>query len=276
MIDNIKVVLITAIMALTGPLSICLHAEDYPAGYLGNGYRDYLSGKISQGYQAEVFTNIDMRMKERINRRNEVETMVSASYQAATTSTNGISAVQSGIADNSEATMKDAEMQKQQREKVAATQGVFNYLPGSDGKKVYFKDGLTHHVDNERSVDEFGNVSYRNSYNYQYNDNRLIAGFEADTKDNLGNTNHLRQYGMIYTDDSVFYADDDTNANRNLREYLIEETDSAGNTKKTHVLEGNFEGKFMRSFSQTIADSVYGNSYFTRANINYLDNNPRR
>lgn len=272
----IKVAVTTAIVTLTGSLCACLRAEDYPAGYLGNGYREYLSGRISQGYPAEVITKIDLRMKERINRRNEVETMVSASYQAATTSTNGIFAAQSEIARNFETTMKEVELQKQQREKGAAAQGVFNYLPGSDGKIVYFKDGLPHHVDNERSLDEFGNVSYRNSYNYQYDDNRLLAGFEADTKDISGNISHLRQYGMMYTADSVFYGTDDTNANKNLRGYFIEETDPAGNIKVAHVFEGNFEGKLLRSFSQTIVDSIYGESSFTRTDVNYVDNNPRR
>ncbi len=124
MIDKIiKVTIITAIVTIAGSLGTYVRAEDYPAGYLGNGYREYLSGKISQGYIAEVFTKIDLRMKERINRRNEVETMVSASYQAATTSINGIFAAQSEIAHNFEATMKEIDMQKQQREKGAAQWG---------------------------------------------------------------------------------------------------------------------------------------------------------
>ena len=142
MIDKtITVAVITAIVTRTGSLCASLHAEDYPAGYLGNGYREYLSGRISQGYIAEVFTKIDMRMKERISRRNDTETMVSTSYQAATTSTNGIFAAQSEIARNFEAAMKEVEMQKQQRENGASAHGAFNYLLGSDGRTVYFMDG---------------------------------------------------------------------------------------------------------------------------------------
>lgn len=269
------VILITVIPLTVAPF-VSLRAQDFPSGYIGGGYREYLSGIISTGYQIEEFTRIDMRLKEGIDKRNKVEALVNSSLGATGIANNGIFAAQAEIVQNYESAARAATVQKQESEKVASAQGAFNYLPNSDGKILYFKDGLIDHIDNERILDEFGNVSLRNSYNYEYNDNRLLTGFESDTKDVLGNIDHFRQYGMLYTADSLFYGDIDTNANKNLVEYFVEETDSAGNKKNTRISGGVFEGKYLRAFSQTVADSVYGNSSFTRTNIIYENNNPRR
>ncbi len=270
------IIILINVIALTVAPFASLRAQDFPAGYIGGGYREYLSGRISAGYQIEEFTKIDMRLKEGIDKRNNVEALVNSSLGATGIANNGIFAAQAEIVQNYESAARAAAVQKQDSEKVASAQGAFNYLPSSDGKVTYFKDGLIDHVDNERVLDEFGNVSLRNSYNYEYNDNRLLTGFESESKDLLGNVDHFRQYGMLYTADSLFYGNMDTNANKNLMEYFVEEIDPAGNKKSTHVFGSTFEGKYLSSFSQANEDSVYGNSSFTRTNIIYENNNPRR
>lgn len=257
------------------PLS-SLKAQDYPEGYLGSGYREYLSGKIQSGYYVEVFTRIDMRQKERVHKRNQVEEILEFSYRAGPESTNGILTTQLQHTENSHNLKTEINQQRQQREQGASAQGAFTYIPYSDGKKVYFQDGLAHHIENERVVDEFGNVTYRNSYNYQYDDNRLLTSFEADIKDVLGNITHIRQYAMKYSADSLFYGNKDTHANKNIIEYFLEETDPAGNKKVTHFSGGSYEGKLLRAFSQDIEDSIYGNTTFTRSGITYENGNLER
>jgi hypothetical protein len=256
--------------------SIPLWAEDYPEGYLGSGYREYLSGKIQNGYYVEVFTKMDMRQKERVDKRNQVEGILNYSYQATPESTNGILAAEYQHKDSIDKLNTEIKQQRQQREQVATAQTEFNYIKYSDGKVAYFKDSLTTRVENERVVDEFGNVSIKNTYDMQYNDKRLLTSYEATQTDHLGNASRLYWYGVSYTPDSVFYANKDTRAGKNVTDYYLKEIDSAGNTKLTHWQASSYEGKFLRAFSQTIEDSIYGTSTFTRSNITYENNDSER
>jgi len=260
------VVLIITNLIFIPSYALC---EDYPEGYSGSGYREYLSSKIQNGYYVDVFKRIDMLQKERVSKRNQVETIIGLSYQAASYSNNKITETENLKSANAAQINTEIALMRRQRLQTAYSEGEFTYIPYSDGKVVYFKDGLVSRVMNERVIDEFGNVSKRDSYNYKYDEKRLLVGFESDTKDPLGNITHARQYGIRYSADSLFYADKDTNANKNTTEYFVEEIDSAGNKKVTHFYGGIYDGKFLRAFSQTIDDSVYGNASFTRYNIRY-------
>ncbi len=269
-----KIIILFIVMGFILSLSTLLWAEDYPAGYLGPGYRDYLSEKKQVGYYVDVFTKMDMRQKERVNKRNQVEEILVSSYQATPISSYGISAAQYQQIKNSDELNTEIALQRIQRTQVASAQGEFTYLPHSDGKIEYFKDGLVSRVENERVVDEFGNVGIKNTYNMQYNDKRLLIGYEADIKDNLGNTSHQSWTGS-YTPDSVFYGSDETRANKNLLEYTTKITDSKGDETVTNWKALSYDGKFLRAFSQTIEDSIYGNTTFTRSYITYANDDPR-
>lgn len=280
-IINKKIVKKTAIRLIITAFLISflapfLRAEDNP-GYIGSGYRDYLSEKKQNGYYVEVFAKMDMRQKARIDKRNQIEEILQYSTEATPESKNEILAAEFQHKDNTDKLKTEIIQQRQQREQVASVnlEGGFTYIPYSDGKTVYFKDSLPIRIENERAVDEFGNISLKNTYNMQYNNRRLMTSYEATLKDNLGNISYLRWYGAKYTADSVFYGNHRTNANQNLSEYYLEETDSAGNVNLTHWNALSYEGKLLRAFTQTVDDGVYGRTEFTRSNITYANNDPK-
>jgi hypothetical protein len=271
-----KIISIALIAAfLLSPVT-CLWAEDYPAGFLAPGYREYLSQKKIDGYYVDVFTRIDLRQRERVSKRNQLEDILGYSYQTAPVSANGILATEYQHKYNSEDLRRDILKQRQEREKAASVniEGGFTYIPYSDGKIEYFKDGLVIRIENERVVDEFGNVSLKNTYNMQYNDKRLLIAYDANLADSLGNVTKLSWYGAKYTEDSLFYGSAQTNANKNLTEYYLKEIDPAGNERTTHWQALSYEGKLLRAFSQTIEDKLYGNVSFTRSQIQYAGSDP--
>lgn len=264
----------TIIIAITlafilSPLSYLFAADDYPAGYLGPGHREYLSGKIQNGYYVEVFVNRDIRQKERAVKRNDIEKIVSASYEAAPQSATGILAAEFQKKNNTDNLKIEISKQRQQREQVASAQieGGFTYVPHSDGKIEYFKDGLLIRVENERIVDQYGNVAIKNTSNIKYNDKRLMTNYEATVRDHLGNLTRLAWYGGAYTADSLYYGGANTEANKNLSEYYLEEIDPAGNVRLTHFSGASYSGKSLKAFNQTTQDSIYGNAEFRRFNI---------
>jgi len=253
-----------------------LRAENYPSYLDTNGYRDYLGGKIQNGYDYRTFNERDRITQEVVNKRRQIESLISMSYRANAVSLQATAEAGFQHKENAFSLNSLIAIQRINRQNVAAAQGEFNYIPYSDGKIVYFKDGLISRVENEIVFDEFGNISRKNSYNYQYNDGRLVVSFEADIKDPLGNVTHIRQYGIAYTPDSVFYATNETNARKNVTEYFLEETDHAGNTRLTHFSGATYDGKFLHSYSQTITDSVYGTVSFSRRDIQYAGGDPER
>ncbi len=249
-------------------------SQDYPAGYLGPGYREYLDNKIKYGYDIEIFTALENRQKERINKKNQIEEMVSDSYQAGSSSAYEIQESQTEKIENARILNTEIAQQRIQRLQVASAQTEFNYVKHSDGKTVYSQDGLTRRIENERVVDEFGNLIIKDTHNMQYNDKRLLISYEAILTDILGNTTYLYWYGADYTADSLFYGGPDTNANKNMTKYYLKEIDSAGNAKLTHWQALSYDGKLLRAFHQKIEDSIYGKTEFTRSNITYKNNNP--
>jgi len=269
-----KVIILAIAAALVLSIYPVARAEDYPAGYIGPGHRDYLNGKILSGYYVDLFSRADLRQKERVSKRNQVEEILNYSYQAGPESANGTFDAKNTRSYNSYGLKMEIARQRQQREQVASAQTEFNYIRNTDGKVSYFKDGLTTRIENERITDEFGNVSaIKNTRNMQYNDKRLLIGYDADVMDKLGNTSKVTWYGVKYTPDSVFYGSSETRANKNISEYYLKEVDPAGNATETHFYGTAFEGKFLRAFSQTVEDTIRGKASFNRSNIQYSDPN---
>ncbi|MFH1327897.1 MAG: hypothetical protein ABIH76_03480 [Candidatus Bathyarchaeota archaeon] len=263
-------------MSLLLTPSTLVWSGDYPAGYLGPGYREYLNDKIRNGYFVEVFTNMENRQEERVNKRNQIEELVSNSYQANSDSAYGVSEANYLRAQNAQEVNWTIQQNQNQNKQTASNLTEFKYIKYSDGKIVNFQAGLPSSIENERVVDEFGNLGIKHTYNMKYNYDRLLTDYEADLKDNLGNITRIFCYGITYSPDSLFYGGYDTNANKNETEKYIKEVDSAGNVTLTHWKALSYDGKLLRAFSQEIEDSVYGNSSFTRTNIAYENNNYRR
>jgi hypothetical protein len=108
----------------------------------------------------------------------------------------------------------------------------------------------------------------------KYSEDRLLTGYDATVKDNLGNVSRMAWSGK-YTADSIFYGSDDTNANKRFSEYTVVEYDPAGNMRTTEWHAGYYDGKMLRDFNECIDDKVYGRATFSRTNITYHDNDPK-
>ncbi len=132
---------------------------------------------------------------------------------------------------------------------------LFNYVQYNDGKRIWFKDGLAVIIENERILDAQGNVSLRNTYNMEYNPKRLLTSYESDTTDCLGNLTHVKWYGAKYTRDSVFYADDETYANKLITDYIQETTDYFGNATKVEWSKAQYDGKLLTSYHEEFTDA---------------------
>lgn len=256
-----------------------IYADDYYPTYLSGGNLAYITRLLHSGYTTAKFIGENWRAEQQVQKRNDIEAMVDRAYRATPEANTGIWLAEYEHKSTVYAFNAEIAKQNSQREKVASTEleEGFYYIAYSDEKKVFFQDGLVVRVEGERVVDEFGNVSLRNSYyNYQYNGKRLALGFESDITDPLGNVSHVRRYGMRYTADSVFYANNETEANQNLFAYNEEITDSAGNVAKITWEAISYEGKCVRAYHYKIEDSAYGAAEFTRSNITYENNNPQR
>jgi len=263
-------------MSLLLSPSALVWCGDYPVGYLGPGHGEYLNNKIQNGYYVEVFTDLEGRQEERVNKRNQIKELVSHSYQANYDSAYGILKANYLISQNAQEINWTIQQNQNRSEENASNLTEFKYIKYSDGKIVNFKEGLPSSIENERVVDEFGNLSIKHTYNMKYNFERLLTCYEADLKDNLGNITHIFCYGITYSPDSVFYGGYDTSANKNETEKYIKEIDSAGNVRLTHWKALSYDGKLLRAFSQEIEDSIYGKTSFIRSNIKYENNNYRR
>ena len=256
--------------------SALVWSGDYPAGYLGPGHREYLNNKIQNGYYVEVFTDLEGRQEERVNKRNQIEELVSNSYQANYDSAYGILKTDYLISQNAQEINWTIQQNQNRTEETASNLTEFKYIKYSDGKIVNFKERLPSSIENERVIDEFGNLGIKHTWNMQYNDKRLLTSYQASLKDNLGNITNIFVSGITYSPDSVFYGGYDTNANKNETEKYIKEIDSAGNVRLTHWKALSYDGKLLRAFSQEIEDSIYGKTSFTHSNIKYENNNYRR
>jgi hypothetical protein len=244
-------------------------------GYSGPGYRPYLDGKIQYGYYVDRFVQLTRRQEERVSKRKQIEEVLNYANQATPQANSAISNDKANLKYQADKLNYDIQSNIQKGRENAAATGEFNYVKNSDEKTTFFTDGLPTTILNERVLDEFGNVSRKNTFNMKYNDGRLLTNYDATIKDNLGNISRMFWSGK-YTADSVFYGSDDTVANKHFSEYTVVEYDSAGNKKTTEWKAGYYEGKLLRAFSEYIADSIYGTVSFSRSNIQYKDNDPRQ
>jgi len=230
---------------------------------------DYLSQKISYGYYVEVYAHFDALARAKVDKRNGIEDLVASSYSTYAKAHLAIADVKFAQ-DYALHVMETEFAQRSNRStQIANTYTLNTYLPHSDGSVEYFKDGLLARVDNQRSIDEFGNVALKNLYNFVYDENRrLMLSHEYDTTNSLGLKTH-GTFSCTYTADSVFYGTDDTNANKHYSSYTVRETDSTGRTSTVNWTAGTYEGKYLRDFTQKVQDSVVGTSSIHRFNIQY-------
>ncbi|RKY30339.1 MAG: hypothetical protein DRP74_07210 [Candidatus Omnitrophota bacterium] len=249
-----------------------LKAEDYPAEYLGQGYREH-SNKIQRGFDVEVFQKIDVVNKNRVAKRNDIEKMLITSQEASPQTAETISQNAYQQKYNFQELFNAIAQQRAQREDFATVNTEFRYIKHSNGKKVFFKNGLASRIENEPLFDEFGNPSIQDTLNMIYNEKRLLIGFEARIKDHLGNIKN-RYWSATYTPDSVFYANNETNANKHYQHYTIREIDHTGREIITDWHADNYAGKFLTGSSETVEDSLYGNNSFTRSNYTYENGDP--
>ena len=106
----------------------------------------------------------------------------------------------------------------------------FNYVKYDDGKMIYFIDGLANRILQERILDVHDNVSRRDTVNMKYNTKRLMTDYDARTVDSLGNVSTTEWRNAQYSNDSVYYAGEYTNANKHMISYVQENVDLHGNT----------------------------------------------
>ncbi len=276
-------------------------------GNAGEGQEaaQYLNGKIQAGYHVPTFVQIDRTQKERVDRRNGVEHMVTSAHRAGPEAHLEIINQKQELDYNAQVLQAEINYRFSQVTQVADTNFANRYIPYADGKIEYFKNGLVDKIENERVVDELGNVSRKNTYNMNYYENRLLSGYESDTFNAAGIKTHERLYGLRYTADSVYYGTLDTKANQLRIDYYIDQsvelpsgstwtvttTTDEGTTTETKTLDEptvwnrsihwstgdeHYDGKFLRLFSETIHDNLYGNHEFTQSNIEYATLDPRK
>ena len=219
---------------------------------------DYLSQKITYGYFVETYSHFDALAKAKVDRRNGVEDLVTSSYKSGYNANAAIADVKFNQ-DYAQHVMQTEFAQRSGRgTQIANTYTMNTYLPHSDGSVEYFKDGLLARVDNQRSIDEFGNASFKNIYNFVYDqDRRLMMSHEYDRTDSMGNKTH-GTFSCSYTADSVFYGCDQTNANKNYQTYTTTEIDHTGRVTTMTWKAGTYEGKYLRDFAQTTIDAIPG------------------
>ncbi len=239
-------------------------------------YYNYLEGKIRYGYSVDTFTKNNALLKQRIERLKKMRKTLQNAERATPESFEIIRTLNKEEEQNHYEHNQMIQTEKKMAKRSASAIGEFKYVPHSDGSIEYFKNGLVTRILNQRVVDELGNVKYKNTYNMKYNDQRLLVSYEADEKDELGNVTHIKWWGGKYAPGSVFYANKDTNAYKNLIEYHILETNASGDTKETYFKALEYQGKFTKKFYMSVKDSVYGNTEFTRSDITYINNDPEK
>ena len=149
---------------------------------------------------------------------------------------------------------------RQKRYAIYGQKEGFKYVKYQDGKTVWLKDGLASSVIDEKIIDAHGNVSYRNTYNMRYNQKRLVTDYEAEITDYKGRKTYTNWSDAEYTDDSVFYADEDTNAAKKLtrfKEIVIDHQDNITSKVRSDI-EYN-QNNLMTAYNETVIDK-FGNT----------------
>lgn len=256
-----------ALTSVNSPAAV----EEYTPEYLnGKSYWDYINKVISSGYSPDVFVKIDRRNMERVENQKVIDSMLRYATAAAPISSSGVDLAEYLRQEASANITKTVVDNRQQREKNAAVQGEFNYIPTSDGGTDYFTDGLLTTSVNHVKIDELGNRSLSSMRDMKYNDDRLLVSYSGEKLDNLDNKTTFSWTGT-YLPGSLFYATAETNAYKSYAAYNMKEVDPGGNTTDTQWTAGSYNPskKLVLSFSQKTTDSVYGTSEFTRSKIEY-------
>ncbi|NQT89623.1 MAG: hypothetical protein HQ558_00005, partial [Candidatus Omnitrophica bacterium] len=89
-------------------------------------------------------------------------------------------------------------------------------------KKIEFFRGNVVAIYDER-VEDAGRVYYRDTYDMKYNDRALLVEYTSRTRDEYGGISEVHWYDAEYTADSLWYADEDTNADKKLITYKTSE-----------------------------------------------------
>lgn len=243
--------------------------------YVGDGHGDYINGKISGGYYVAEFVSMDTLQNTRVSKRNNIENLLSASDKAGPRAHNTILDnkfdQEASAFDMNREFIKAARRSKQ----ISSTYSMDAYVSHSDGSVEWFMDGMLKRVDNQKTVNELGQVSTRNLYNFTYK-RGMMTGYEADETDSLGNKKHIKT-SYNYTDDSIWYADATTNAIKHYTEWTQEETDLAtGRTTSVHWQANKYDGRFLTDYTQTVTDSEYGTQITHQYDITYWDNQHKK
>jgi len=252
-----------------------LLAEDYPSNFIGPGYREYLYGKIQDGYYVDAFAKLDVSLKTKIDKRNQIEDILNNSYRARPETNYSILSAEYEKRVTEQETVQAIAKTRQEREQGAAAQGEFYYIPYADGKKEYFKDGLLWRIENELIKDQFGNESRKNTYNIKYNDKRLMIGYESTSTNTFGDSTY-NLFEADYTEDSVYYGTEDSVANKLMSRYRITEIDASGHKSVISWTADGYVGKFLTGFRETVDSEVYGHSEVHRYDIVYDSADPNR
>ncbi|MCJ7646453.1 cysteine peptidase family C39 domain-containing protein, partial [bacterium] len=137
---------------------------------------------------------------------------------------------------------------------VASQKCEFRYIKYNDGRSVFFKDGLASRIENEKVPDAFGYESIRRVYNMTYNKKWLLESYEAETVDQFGKLTKEHWQAEGYSEDSVFYATDETKANQFLTDWVVTITDPYNSILTVEYSNAKHTGKFLTSYHKEITD----------------------
>ncbi|MBI4397409.1 MAG: hypothetical protein HY548_09955, partial [Elusimicrobia bacterium] len=168
-----------------------------------------------------------------------------------------------------ESLQRQAQDARQKVFNILGQNALFNYVKYEDGKVIRFMDGLAKTVENERILDAHGNVSRRNTFDMEYNQKKLLTAYKSDTTDSLSNTVRVTWSGGSYTADSVYYATDDTKANRLLVGYVQATTDPHGNVTQVNWSGAVYDDKILTGYHQISLDARGNKSTKDQLNLKY-------
>ncbi|MEI6631114.1 MAG: hypothetical protein WCL25_00675 [bacterium] len=270
-----KIKILLALLVIILSATSILSAEDYPSSFLGPGYREYLNGKIQDGYYVDTFAKLDVRLKTRIDKRNQIEDILNSSYRARPETNYSILSAEYEKMENQQGALDTIAKTGQEREKGAAANGEFYYIIHEDGKKEFFRDGLLWHIENELIIDQFGNSSRKDTYNIKYNEKRLMIGYESTSINAFGDRTY-NSFECEYTADSVYYGANDTVANKLMSRYTMTEIDASGKKTVVSWTADGYVGKFLTGFREVVDSEVYGHSEVHRYDIIYGSGDPNK
>ncbi|MFH1380494.1 MAG: hypothetical protein ABII23_09480, partial [bacterium] len=147
---------------------------------------------------------------------------------------------QQELEKTAQAIRDDIERIRKKRYDAFETRAEFKHVTYDDGKIVYMKDGLAMHIKNELVRDDRGVLVRKDTDAITYDDKRLMTSYHAEETDNNGNVSTTDWAGN-YTQDSVFYADNNTNAGKKLTDSKEITVDYLGHTKIIEMTDARYD-----------------------------------